>query len=304
MLRIVAQRLAYAPLTLLLVSFVTFVVLRLTGNPIDIYLDINRTPEQVQALTQRLHLDKPIIVQYGIYLLDVLRGDFGNSLQYGGPAIDAVKGSIGATLQLLSVALGLAIVLGVVAGLVAAIYRDKVLDLALSALAVAGQSMPSFWLGILLIQLFALRLQWLPTSGTGGLRYMILPSLTLAAVSLPNFMMVTRAAVLDLMNEQFVATARAKGMSRLRVLLTHILPNAINPLLSFIGIQIGTLIGGSIITESIFGWPGIGRMMINAVFQRDLPVVLATVFMISLTIILANLVVDVLQSLVDPRIRA
>ncbi|MBM6581191.1 ABC transporter permease [Microvirga sp. BT689] len=281
----------------------TFIILRVTGNPVDIYLDINRTPEQVAALTERLHLDKPLLVQYLIYLRDLVQGDFGQSLQYGGPAIDAVITSIGPTLRLLSAALLLAVTLGTVAGLVAAVYRDRFPDAVLSALAVAGQSMPSFWLGILLIQLFALKMQWLPTSGSGGFKYLILPALTLSAVLLPNFMLVTRTAVLDLMNEQFVATARAKGLSRIRILLTHILPNAANPLLSFLGIQIGTLMGGSIITESIFGWPGIGRLMISAVSNRDAPVVLATVFLVSITIILANLVVDVLHSIIDPRIR-
>jgi peptide/nickel transport system permease protein/glutathione transport system permease protein len=163
--------------------------------------------------------------------------------------------------------------------------------------------MPSFWLGILLIQLFALRLQWLPTSGTGDWRNLVLPSVTLAAVLMPNFLLVTRTAVLELTDEQFVSTARAKGLSRLRILLSHILPNALNPILSFLGIQIGTLVGGSVITESIFGWPGLGRLMISAVSNRDVPVVLASVVLTSVAIIVANLIVDILQGVVDPRIR-
>jgi len=303
MLRIAARRLALAPLTLLLVSFVTFVLLRVTGDPVDIFLDINRTPEQVEALRQRLHLDQPLVVQYLIYVRDLLTGDFGQSLQYGGPAINAVIPTIVPTLQLVGLALLLAVVLGVAAGFVAAVYKDKVPDVVLSSLAVVGQSMPSFWLGILLIQFFSLRLQWLPTSGRGGWENLVLPSLTLAAFLLPNFMLVTRTAILDLMSEQFVQTARAKGLSFTRILLTHIFPNMVNPLLSFLGIQIGTLVGGSIITESIFGWPGIGRLMIGAVANRDVPVVLVTVFIVSVTIIIANLLVDILQSIVDPRVR-
>lgn len=303
MFRIAARRLAPAPLTLILVSFVTFILLRVTGDPIDIFLDINHTPEQVEALTKRLHLDQPLIVQYLIYLRDVLKGDFGNSLQYGGPALDAVLPTLGPTLQLVAASLTLALALGIVGGLVAAVYRDRLPDTILSSLAVAGQSMPSFWLGILLIQLFALNLQWLPTSGTGGWQHLVLPSLTLAIFLMPNFLLVTRAAVIDLFSEQFVQTARAKGLSPLRTLLTHIFPNTINPLLSFLGVQVGTLVGGSIVTESIFGWPGIGRLMIGAVANRDAPVVLVTVFLTSLAIILANLIVDVLQSIIDPRIR-
>lgn len=303
MLRIAARRLALAPLTLLLVSFTTFVLLRVTGDPIDIFLDINRTPEQVEALRQRLHLDQPLVIQYLLYVKDLLTGDFGQSLQYGGPAINAVLPTIMPTLQLVGLALFLAVALGVAAGFVAAIYKDKVPDVVLSTLAVIGQSMPSFWLGILLIQFFSLRLQWLPTSGRGGWENLVLPSLTLAAFLLPNFMLVTRTAILDLMSEQFVQTARAKGLSFTRILLTHVFPNMVNPLLSFLGIQIGTLVGGSIITESIFGWPGIGRLMIGAVANRDVPVVLVTVFIVSVTIIIANLIVDVLQSIVDPRVR-
>lgn len=303
MLQTVARRLILLPPTLFLVSFVTFIILRATGNPVDIYLDINRTPEQVAALTERLHLDQPLIVQYLIYVGDLLRGDFGQSLQFGGPAIYPVLQSIGPTLQLIGCALGLALVFGITAGIAAAVYRDRVPDAVLSTIAVIGQSMPSFWLGILLIQLFALKLQWLPTSGTGDWRNLVLPSLTLAAVLMPNFLLVTRTAVLELMDEQFVSTARAKGLSRLRILITHVLPNALNPILSFLGIQIGTLVGGSVITESIFGWPGLGRLMISAVSNRDVPVVLAAVVLTSIAIIVANLIVDMLQGIVDPRIR-
>ncbi|OJY32431.1 MAG: hypothetical protein BGP06_04335 [Rhizobiales bacterium 65-9] len=303
MFMLVARRLALAPLTLLLVSFVCFVVLRVTGNPVDIYLDINRTPEQVAALTERLHLDKPLIVQYLIYLRDVAQGNFGDSLQYGGPAIDAVATAIVPTIKLLLVALSLAVVLGVVGGFVAAVYRDRLPDFALSSLAVTGQSMPSFWLGILLIQFFALKLQWLPTSGSGDWRHIILPAITLATILLPNFLLVTRSAMIDVMNEQFIVTARAKGLSNLRILVRHLFPNALNPILSFLGIQVGTLIAGSVITESIFAWPGLGRLIVSAVFHRDAPVVLAAIFFTSLTIVFASLIVDILQGIVDPRIR-
>ena len=175
------RRLRYLPVSLLLVLFVTFSVLRLTGNPVDIYLDMNRTPEQVEALTQKLHLDQPLVVQFGIYLRDVLEGDFGESLQFGVPALEVVLDRLGNTLELVAVALGLAVILGIAGGAVAALRRDRLADILISFLAVLGQSMPSFWLGILLIQLFALRLGWLPTSGQGGLAHIVLPALTLAA---------------------------------------------------------------------------------------------------------------------------
>jgi peptide/nickel transport system permease protein/glutathione transport system permease protein len=302
-LRYVVRRLALLPLTLLLVAFVTFVILRLTGNPVDIFLDINRTPEQVAELTARLHLDQPIPIQFLIFLRDLLRGDFGQSLQFNGPAMDAVLDRLSATLELAGAGLGLAVVLGVAAGLACAVWRDGPVDFVVTSLAVAGQSMPSFWLGILLIQFFALQLHWLPTSGTGDISHLVLPATTLATFLLPNFVLITRASVLDLIGEHFVVAARSKGLSRARVLVTHVLPNAVNPVISFLGIQIGTLMGGSIITETIFAWPGIGRLMISSIFHRDVPVVEAAVLLIAVMIAFANLAVDLLQMFIDPRIR-
>jgi len=302
-LRYILRRLAFLPLTLLLVALATFVVLRLTGNPVDIFLDINRTPEQVEALTKRLHLDLPIPAQFLIFLRDLLHGDFGESLQFNGSAAVVVWERAGATLQLAGTALGVAVVLGVAGGVACAVWRDRLADAVISSIAVAGQSMPSFWLGMLLIEFFALQLHWLPTSGYGDLAHLVLPAVTLSAILLPNFVLITRTSILELMGEQFVVTGRSKGMSRARVLLTHILPNAVNPVLSFLGIQIGTLMAGSIITETIYAWPGVGRLLINSIFHRDVPVVEAAVFFIATTIAIANLAVDVLQMLIDPRIR-
>ena len=303
MIAYIARRLLYAPVSLLLVCAAAFVVLRLTGNPVDIYLNINRTQEQVDALTARLHLDQPIPMQFLIYLRDVLRGDFGESLQFGEPAIRAVLERLGATAELLAVALVAAAVLGVLAGALCAVRKDRPTDFIVSTLAVAAQSMPSFWLGILLIQLFAVNLGWLPTSGRGGPINLVLPAASLAAYILPNFVLITRTSVLETSSEPFVVTALAKGVSRQRLLFRHVLPNAINPVLSFLGLQVGRLMGGAIITETIFAWPGIGRLMVGSIFQRDVPVVLAGVIVISLIIVAANLVVDVLLSINDPRIR-
>ena len=303
MLSYVLRRLAFLPFSILLVCGVAFVVLRLTGNPVDIYLNVNRTQEQVDALTARLHLDQPLPVQFLIYLQGVLHGDFGESLQFGEPAIRAVLERLGATAELLAVALLVATVGGVLSGLYCAVRKDRAADLVVSTVAVAAQSMPSFWLGILLIQVFAVDLGWLPTSGRGGIANLILPTVTLAAFILPNFILITRTSVLETLGEPFVVTAVAKGVPRARLLFQHVLPNALNPILSFLGLQIGRLMGGAIITETIFAWPGVGRLMVASIFQRDVPVVLAGVVVISLFIVAANLVVDVLLSINDPRIR-
>jgi len=298
----IMRRLAFLPLTLLLVALATFIVLRLTGNPVDIFLDINRTPEQVVALTQRLHLDQPLPIQFLIFLRDLLHGDFGESLQFSGSAVVVVWQRVGATLQLAGAGLGIGLIVGVLGGIACAVQQDRAADVVISSIAVVGQSMPSFWLGILLIEFFALQLHWLPTSGYGDLRHIVLPAVTLAAILLPNFVLITRTAIIELMGEQFVVTGRSKGLSRGRVLVTHILPNAVNPVLSFLGIQIGTLMAGSIITETIYAWPGVGRLLINSISHRDVPVVEASVFFIATMIALTNLLVDVLQMLIDPRI--
>ena len=303
MLTYALRRLVYVPLSLLVVLGAAFVILRLTGNPIDIFLDPTHTQEQADALAARLHLDAPIPVQFLIYLRDFIQGDFGESLQFGGSAMQAVIGRLGATAELLSAALALSLSMGVLGGILCALQHDRTIDLVLSTLAIAVQSMPSFWLGILLIQVFAVDLGWLPTSGRGDLAHLVLPATTLAAFVLPSFLLITRTSILEAASEQFVVTARSKGMSGSRLMLAHVFPNALNPILSFLGMQVGRLMAGSIVTETIFSWPGVGRLLIGSIFQRDVPVVLAGVLVVSLCIIAANLVVDVLLSINDPRVR-
>ncbi|AJY45048.1 ABC transporter permease [Martelella endophytica] len=302
MFQFTIRQLITVPITLLLVITATFFVLRLTGDPATLYLDITATPEQIETLRRQLGLDQPLIVQYWRFLADILTLDFGRSLQFQAPALDIVVSRLGATFELIGASLVLALVFGLVGGLVSAIYKDRWIDMVISTVAVAGQSMPSFWLGILLVQLFALQLGWLPTSGTGGLRYLVLPAVTLAAFIAPNLVLITRTAVLEAGAEQYVTTARSKGLKKGYILLRHVLPNALNPIISFFGLQMGRLVGGSVVTETIFAWPGIGRLMIGAVYQRDVPVVVATVTITCLAIVLANLVADLLLAMVDPRI--
>ncbi|MFO1080759.1 MAG: ABC transporter permease [Reyranellaceae bacterium] len=299
----VLRRLLLVPVPLVLVIAFVFVVLRLTGDPVAIYLGLDATPEQEAVLRAELHLDQPLALQFGYFLLDLARGDFGTSLQFKQPALTIVAERLGATLQLLALGLSVAVGLGVLGGIACAVWKDRLPDMVVSVLAVAGQSMPSFWLGLLLIQLFALDLGWLPTSGQGGWQHLVLPTLTLATFQIPNFILVTRVSVLETMGEQFVVTARARGAGAGRILWRHVLPNALNPVVSLIGLQLGRLIGGAVITETIFAWPGVGRLMVGAIFQRDVPVVVAAVCVVAITIVLANLAVDLLQAAIDPRIR-
>ncbi len=303
MSRFILRRVGLMVPTLGLVLLVVFVVLRVTGDPVELFLDVNATPEDVAALRARLGLDQPLPVQFARFVWDLLHGDFGLSLSHQTPALPVVLERVSATLQLVSVALLLAVVLGITGGLVAASLKDRLADHVVSGLAVLGQSMPSFWLGLLMIQAFALELGWLPTSGSGTPAHLMLPALTLSAYLLPNFVLVTRSSVIEAQRESFATTARAKGVGSLGVLLRHVLPNALNPIITVLGLQIGHLIAGSIVTETIFAWPGIGRLMIGSIYQRDVPIVAAAVVVVSVVIMVTNLLVDVVQALLDPRVR-
>lgn len=303
MLQYVLRRLVLVPITFVLLAGIVFVVLRMTADPVELFMDINATPEQREVLFYELNLDKPLPVQFVIFLGDAVRGDFGKSHVFSEPAMPLVLQRLGPTLLLAVTALAIAVGFGGLLGVLCAVRKDGPLDFVISALALAGQSMPSFWLGILLIQLFALNLGLLPTSGFGDPDHLVLPAITLAAYLMPNFILVMRTSVLETLGEQFVTTARAKGLKELEVLFRHAVPNAIAPVLTLLGLQMGVLIGGSIVTETIFAWPGVGRLIISSIFQRDVSVVMAGVFLISLAIVVCNLLVDVALTMIDPRIR-
>src|SRR5688572_8447950 len=233
------------PVSLLLVLVVVFFIVRVTGDPVAIYLGVDATEEQIATMRAELDLDKPLPVQFALFLADVVRGDFGTSIQHKGPALPIVLTRVVATLELAGCAFVLAVLIGVGAGILAAVRVDRPSDFVVSSLAVAGQSMPSFWLGILLIQFFALELGWLPTSGRGTALQLVLPAVTLATFILPNFVLVTRTAVLEAARDPFVMTARARGASEWRILFRHVLPNALNPVISLAGLQVGRLMGGA-----------------------------------------------------------
>lgn len=303
-MRYLAHRLLLLPVPLLLVMGFVFFVLRVSGDPVAIYLGTDATPEMEALLRAELRLDDPLLVQFGHFLLGVAQGDFGNSLQFRAPALEVVLQRLPGTLELLAMGLTIGLGLGVLGGIAAAAWRDSLPDMFLTVISVIGQSMPSFWLGILLIQLFALDLGWLPTSGRDGWESAVLPAVTLGVFMLPNFLMVTRASVLEAMGEQFVASARARGASRARALWCHAVPNAVNPVISLLGLQLGRMMGGAVVTETVFAWPGVGRLMVASIGQRDVPVVIVAVLVVAVTIVVANLLVDLLQAALDPRIGA
>ncbi len=303
MRQFVARRLLQAPLSLLLVSVVVFVILNLTGDPVTVYLGTDATPERIAELRAQLGLDQSLPVQYVRFLRGVVRGEFGRSLTYDRPALGVVINHLGPTVRLAAVGLVLALVLGLTLGTAAAVRRGTWIDHLVGGFSVVGLSIPSFWLGIMLIVVFAVRLHWLPTSGMESARHYLLPAATLATFLAPQFTLVVRASLLDVIHEMYVTTARAKGLIEARILSRHVFQNALPPIIAFVGLQLGTLLGGAVVTETVFAWPGLGRLTIDAVSQRDVPVVEAAVIVLALGIVISNFAADLANALVDPRIR-
>ncbi len=306
MAQYIIRRLLQAILVIVGVLTVVFIILRLTGDPVRLILGENASEEAITAMTQQLGLDKPLYVQYFAYMGNVARGDFGNSIaQTGKPALPIVLGRYPATLRLAFLALAYSVTLAMIFGIVSAIYRYSVFDNGVMFLALFGQSVPNFWLGIMLILIFAVNLGWLPSQGFDGWnpRYILLPMLTLAAPGLARLTRLVRSGMLDVMSQDYVRTARAKGLQERRVVFGHALKNAAIPLVTIIGLDLGVLLGGAVVTEQIFEWPGVGKEVITAINRRDFPVVQAAVFVIAASFVLINLVVDLIYTWLDPRVR-
>src|SRR6059036_424825 len=299
------RRLWQSAVTLAGVSLLVFVILRvIPGDPAKMLLPEGAPQSAVDALNRELGLREPIWVQYGIFLRSVIRGDFGQSFQYRAPALRVVAERAPATIQLALTAMALTVLVGVSIGIVAAVRQGSAYDYAGTVLAVLGQSLPNFWLGIMLMLLFGVTLRWLPTSGFHGWQSLVLPSVTLAAFPTAPVARLTRSSLLEILGQEYIRTGRAKGLGEPRVVLRHALKNATIPLLTVLGLQIGTLLGGAVITESIFAWPGMGKLVVDAIFFRDFLVV-QTVLILSATIfVVINLLVDLLYTVLDPPIRS
>jgi peptide/nickel transport system permease protein len=300
----ILRRVAQSALTLLGVSVLVFVILRvLPGDPARMLLPDGAPESAVIELNRQLGLREPLFVQYGLFLRSVAHGDFGQSFQYRAPALRVVLERLPATIQLTVAAMLVTIAAGVTLGIGTAVRRGTRYDVAGTILAVLGQSLPNFWLGIMLILLFGVALRWLPTSGFAGWTSLVLPAITLAAFPTALVARLTRSSMLEILNRDYIRTGRAKGLAERSVVLRHALRNAAIPVLTVIGLQIGALLGGAVITESVFAWPGMGKLIVDAIFFRDFPVV-QTVLILSATVFVGiNLLVDLLYTIIDPRIR-
>jgi peptide/nickel transport system permease protein len=278
-------------------------MVRLSGDPVTLFMPMDIQAKDVNEFRERLGFNDPIGVQYARFITGAVRGDFGESLRYKRDALGLVLERIPATLLLAGTALGLTFLIAVPLGVLSAVRRDGVVDHVATVTAVLGQAVPGFWLGLMLIYVFAVQLRWLPTGGMGTVAHLVMPSIVLAAFYSARVARLTRSAVLEVLNEEYILTARAKGLAERRVIGKHTLRNSAIPIVTLAGLEAGQLLGGAVITETIFAWPGLGRLTVQALLNRDFPVVLAAVSLTSVIYTLMNLVVDLLYGWLDPRVR-
>jgi peptide/nickel transport system permease protein len=299
----VLVKVARALLTVLIVVTFTFVVLNLSGDPVEMLVGDDAPVEVVEYYTAKYGLDRPLHEQYLSYIAAVAQGDFGISFSDETPALDLVLEAIPRTLQLGLTGFTLALVIAIPLGILAALNRNRPIDRFAMSFAVFGFSIPNFFFGILLILLFSLSLRWLPSSGSDSWMHMVLPALTLATHEAGSLVRFTRSSMLEVLNRGYMKTAVAKGVPHAQRIRRHALPNAAIPLLTILGFRFGGLVSGSIVIETVFAWPGVGRLLVNAVTSRDLAVVQAALIVIAFSIVFFNLLVDILYGVVNPKVR-
>lgn len=300
----IAKRITQMIITLTLASTVIFALIHLSGDPTQGFMPAGASPEVREATRVRLGLDDPMYEQYLRFVANGLTGDFGDSWRDNQPAIDAVLDRLPATLVLAGSALVTSIVLGIIVGVISASRRSSLLVSLVRVVPIVGQAVPTFWLGAMLMLLFAVRLDWLPSSGNATPSALVLPTVTLALHPTAIIARLVSTGMRELQTSDFVRTARSKGLSSRIIARRHVLPNALLPVLAYIGLQAGFLVGGTVVIESLFAWPGIGRLALQSATQRDLPVIHAFVIITAVGVILINVIVDIIRLLIDPRQRS
>jgi peptide/nickel transport system permease protein len=304
MQRYLLRRVLQSLLAIWVMSLIVFSLARVTGNPLDVMLPLEAGPEDYERVAKHWGLDQPLHTQYFIFLSKAVRGDFGQSWKWHGhTAMGLVWQRLPATLQLAGLSLAISIVIALPIGVMAAVMKGSSWDSAAKVIALLGQSLPAFWLGIVLMWIFAVHLGWLPSSGRGGIEYMILPAITLGWFQVAAIMRLVRSSMLEVLDSEFVKLSRIKGLAEWKVIWKHCLRNASIAPLTFFAIIVGGLVTGAVVTESVFSWPGTGQLVVDAVRARDFQVVQAVVIVFAGIFILTNLLVDVLYAYLDPRIR-
>ena len=304
MMKFTMKRLVYLVLVLVGVSFLVFLLLYMTpGDPVRMMLGESATPEAQAELRLELGLDDPFLVQYGRYIKNiVVHQDLGTSYSTRRPVLDEIMTVFPNTVKLATAAIIIAVILGTFLGIVSAVKQNSLLDNAVMVLALIGTSAPIFWIGILMIILFSVNLGWLPPSGFGSFKQLIMPALALGMQSTAVVARMTRSSMLEVIRQDFVKTARAKGQKESVVIMKHVFRNALIPVITVVGLQFGTLLGGAMLTEVVFSIPGVGRLMIEAIKQRDFPIVQGSVLFVAACFSLVNLAVDLLYAVVDPKV--
>jgi|TARA_B110000196_G_C21117054_1_gene651115 peptide/nickel transport system permease protein len=299
----IVRRLLQGVVLLVIVTTIVFAVGRLTGNPVDLLLPEEASEEERQAMIETLGLDGPVLEQFVVFIKGAVQGDLGVSIRYRQPAVDVFFSRLPNTLLLMPAAMLLAVFMAIPLGILSALRRGRLTDRVSGTIAVLGIATPNFWLGILLIYVFSVQLGWLPSSRMGDWSHYVLPTITLGTFLVAGFMRLIRSSMLDILDSEFVKLARIKGVTEMKVVWKHCLRNALIPVLTLWGVFMGGLVTGTIVTETVFAWPGVGRLTYEAVIFRDYPLLQAVVIMDAVLILAINLVVDILYAYVDPRIR-
>jgi peptide/nickel transport system permease protein len=302
-LRYFVRRILSAALVIFGVSIISFGLMFLSGDPASMLAGDNWSRQQIDEFRHLMGFDRPWYVQYWDFLTNVLRGNFGLSLRQYQPVFSLLMDRVPATLQLTGAALCLSVVLSVPIGIVSAARRNSAYDRVAMLFAMAGQSMPVFWVGTMLILIFGVALQWLPVAGTGDLTHLVLPATTLGLFSVARNARLVRSSMLEVLGADYVRTARAKGLPGRLVLMRHAFRNALLPIVTLFGLDVGALVGGAVITETIFSWPGVGRLTVDAVLGKDLPLVEGAVLLLAGSFVFINLIVDLMYGYLDPRVR-
>lgn len=301
----ILKRILYLIPVMLGVSFIVFLIMSLTpGNPVELLLGDNYTPEAAAKISKDLGLDQPFIFRYLKYVSSAFRGNLGISIHTGEPVMTEIMARLPNTIILAAAAIFLAVVVGIPLGTISAAKQYSFVDSGSMLLALVGVSMPNFWFGLMLILLFSARLNWFPPGGFEGFTHLILPAITLSANSLAIITRMTRSSMVEILRMDYVQTARAKGIHRWQVIIKHALRNAMIPIVTTIGLQFGFAMGGAVLVETIFSWPGIGRLLVDAIKWKDTPIVMAVVLILAIQFTLINLFVDIIYAFLDPRIRA
>jgi len=301
--RFILRRAAHGLLVLLGVSVIVFILMHLGGDPVAVLLPLDAPPEQREAFRQEMGFDQPLPVQYARFLWRAVRGDFGYSYHYKTDALSIVLRRLPITLKLAAAALGIALLVSIPAGIISALKKGSAFDLLTRVFVLLGQAVPGFWLALVLIMVLGVRLRWLPVSGSQGWRSLVMPALVTGSFSMATFTRLLRGNLLETMGETYIQVARGKGVPERLVVIRHALKNAAIPTITVIGLQMGWLLGGAVIAEAVFAYPGMGRLAVTAISYRDVPVIQAIVAMTALMVVAVNLMVDVVYGWLDPRIR-